>query len=569
MYYPSEKKPAHKLHKFPGGLHLPDNKAQSTTTPTIKAALPRKLILPIQQHIGAPAQALVKAGDRVLKGELIANPKGKISAAVHAPSSGVVIELAEHPVAHPSGLSALCIVIETDGKDEWSTLPPPIDDIEHCEPRLLLDRIRDSGIVGMGGASFPTSVKLEPGDDQRIDTLVINGAECEPYITCDDMLMRENSREILAGISIMQRLVGAAHCLIGIEDNKPEAIAAMTGAIAQQGIQSTEVITIPTLYPSGGERQLIRVLTGKEVPSGEIPARIGIVCNNVGTAAAVAAAVLHGRPLISRYITLTGEGVARPRNLEALIGTSSSELIEQAGGYTGRGERLIMGGPMMGFTLHSDSIPIVKSSNCLLAASASEAPDPGPASPCIRCGECAKACPVSLLPQQMYWYARAKDLEKTQEYNLFDCIECGCCSHVCPAHIPLVQYFRFAKNESWDLEREQKRAELARQRHEAKAARTARIEAEKRARLQKKKAALARKAPKDKGATGADPKKAAIEAAMKRAAEKKAKLAQEGIKPQNTDNLTGAQQRQVKQANARRENVTGGDTSQTSGRQDS
>jgi len=384
------------------------------------------------------------------------------------------------------------------------------------------------------------------------------------------MLMRDRSREILAGIAIMRHLLGDASCLIGIEENKPEAIAAMTLAIAEQGIESTEVVAIPTLYPSGGERQLIRVLTGKEVPSGELPASIGIVCNNVGTAAAVADAVLHGRPLISRYITITGEGVTKPRNLEALIGTRSGELIEQAGGYTGKAERLIMGGPMMGFTLHSDKVPIVKASNCLLAASAREAPDPGPATACIRCGMCAEVCPVSLLPQQMYWYARAKDLEKTQEYNLFDCIECGCCSHVCPAHIPLVQYFRFAKNESWDQEREKKRAELARQRHEAKLARVARMEAEKRARAQKKKAALAKSASAKKGSsTASDPKKAAIEAALKRAAEKKARLATEGVKPQNTDNLTDAQRRQVQQADARRGNPADGDSQQASERQDS
>jgi len=570
MYYPSQKKPARRLYKFPGGLHLPDNKAQSTKTPAVKAALPKRVVLPIQQHIGAPAQALVKVGDRVLKGELIANPQGKISASMHAPSSGVVSGIGEHPVAHPSGLPALCIVIETDGKDEWGELPPAIDDYQNCEPELLLERIRASGIVGMGGASFPTSVKLEPGKGRRIDTLIINAAECEPYITCDDMLMRDRSREILAGIAIMRHLLGDASCLIGIEENKPEAIAAMTLAIAEQGIESTEVVAIPTLYPSGGERQLIRVLTGKEVPSGELPASIGIVCNNVGTAAAVADAVLHGRPLISRYITITGEGVAKPRNLEALIGTRSGELIEQAGGYTGKAERLIMGGPMMGFTLHSDKVPIVKASNCLLAASAREAPDPGPATACIRCGMCAEVCPVSLLPQQMYWYARAKDLEKTQEYNLFDCIECGCCSHVCPAHIPLVQYFRFAKNESWDQEREKKRAELARQRHEAKLARVARMEAEKRARAQKKKAALAKSASAKKGSsTASDPKKAAIEAALKRAAEKKARLATEGVKPQNTDNLTDAQRRQVQQADARRGNPADGDSQQASERQDS
>jgi len=536
----------------------------------IKAALPAKLVLPIQQHIGAPAQLLVKAGDRVLKGQPIANPQGRISAAVHAPSSGVVSAIAEYPVAHPSGLPALCVVIATDGKEEWAELPAAIDDFKQCEPQLLLERIRGAGIVGLGGASFPTSVKLEPGNGQRIDTLVINGAECEPYITCDDMLMRERPRDILAGVAIMQHLVGAVSCLIGIEDNKPEAIAAISQAITELGIEKIDVVAIPTLYPSGGERQLIQVLTGKEVPSGKLPAHVVILCHNVGTAAAIADAVLRGRPLISRFITLTGEGVASPCNLEALIGTSCSELIEQAGGYTGKAERLIMGGPMMGFTLHSDEVPIVKASNCLLAASAHEAPDPGPASACIRCGLCAEACPVSLLPQQLYWYARARDLEKTQEYNLFDCIECGCCSHVCPAHIPLVQYFRFAKNESWDQEREKKSAELARRRHEAKLARMALLEAEKKARMQKSRAALAKKpSPSKTSAAGTDPKKAAIEAALKRAAEKKARLAQEGVKPQNTDNLTDAQQRQVQQANARRDEMTSGDNNQIKQEQES
>jgi len=556
MYYPSTKKPARRLYKFPGGLHLPENKAQSTQKAAVKAALPRILTLPIRQHIGAPAQPLVEVGEHVLKGQPIANPKGRISAALHAPSSGIIKEIAEYPVAHPSGLSALCVVIETDGRDEWAELPPAIDDWRQCDRQLLLERIREAGIVGLGGASFPSDIKLGAGKGQAIGTLVINGAECEPFITCDDMLMRERPAEIVAGIAIMQHLVGAAECLIGIEDNKPQAIAAMTQAIEQQKLANIEVVSIPTLYPSGGERQLIRVLTGKEVPSGEIPARIGIVCQNVGTAKAVADAVLRSQPLISRYVTLTGEGIASPCNMETLIGTSSAELIEQAGGYTGKQRLLIMGGPMMGFTLHSDQVPIVKASNCLLAASSREAPDPGPAVACIRCGQCAEVCPVSLLPQQMYWYARAKDLEKTQEYNLFDCIECGCCSHVCPSHIPLVQYFRYAKNESWDQERDKKSAELARQRHEARQARLAALEAEKAERARKKRAALAKsKATADTGRAAPDPKKAAIEAALKRAAEKKARLASEGVKPQNTENLTDDQQRQIRQADARRKST--------------
>ena len=551
MHYPSSKPRDHLLHRFHGGLHLPDNKHQSTSLPVEKASLPKRLLLPLQQHIGEPAEPLVAVGERVLKGQMIAAAQGLISAPVHASSSGTVVEIGDHPVPHPSGLPAPCIVIETDGRDEWCELPPPIVDVDAMNPDALRERIRNAGIVGMGGAAFPSSVKLNPGPSRHVHTLVINGAECEPFITCDDMLMRNRADRVLVGVAILRQLVAADKCLIGIEDNKPEAIAAMQQALLESGLDNTEVVTIPTRYPSGGEKQLIRILTGLEVPSGHIPAYIGVVCNNVGTAAAVADAVLDGKPLISRYLTLTGKGLAQPRNLEVLVGTPASELIEQAGGYTSAVSRLILGGPMMGITLHDDTVPVTKASNCLLAASPEEAPHPGRASACIRCGKCAEACPVRLLPQQMYWYSRAKDLVKAQEYNLFDCIECGCCSHVCPAHIPLVQYFRYAKNESWAKDQEKRKAEQARQRHEAKVARVTRLEAERKALLKRKKEALAKKPPAKKG-QATDAKKAAIDAAVKRAAEKKAKLAEQGVAPGNTEKLTPAQQKQVEQADARR-----------------
>lgn len=549
----THRKSPRRLHRFHGGLHLPDKKQQSTGSEVVPTPLPGQLTLPLSQHIGEAAEPQVKVGDKVLKGQLIASPQGYISAPVHAPTSGVVTAIESYPIPHPSGLSDRCIVIDSDGEDRWGELPEKISDYTALTPTELRERIRNAGIVGLGGAAFPTSVKVNPGPDNPIHTLVINGAECEPYITCDDMLMRQQSAQILAGADILRHIVSAEQCLIGIEDNKPEAIAAIEAAVAAAGLDWFEVVTIPTRYPSGGEKQLIQVLTGQEVPSGGIPAQIGIVCHNVGTAAAVADAVLEGRPLISRYVTLTGNGISQPCNLEVLIGTPINKLIEQAGGYTPTVEKLILGGPMMGFTLASDNVPITKAANCLLAADSTEAPDSGTALACIRCGRCAEACPVSLLPQQMYWYARAKELEKVQEYNLFDCIECGCCSHVCPSHIPLVQYYRYAKTESWANEREKLAADRARARHEARAARLERIQAERKALLAKKKAMLAKKtAVKKTGDDAADPKKAAIEAAMKRAAEKKAQLAQQGVRPENTEQLSEAQQRAITEADARR-----------------
>ena len=507
---------------FHGGLHLADHKAESLSEPLAKITLPKRLVVPLQQHIGAAAEPLVSAGDKVLKGQTIARATQYIGAPIHAPASGTVADISEQPVPHPSGLSAPCIIIQTDTEQQWAELPEPLPHFEKLDPGLLRERVRWAGIVGLGGAAFPTSVKVNHGPDNPIDTLVINGAECEPYITCDDMLMRTQADRVIEGIKILLHMVTTRECLIGVEDNKPEAIAALTQAIEDASLPRTRVISLPSKYPTGGEKQLIQCLTGKQVPSHGIPAEIGVICLNVATTAAITDAVLAGRPLLQRIVTVTGKGVNRPRNLEVPFGTPIAHVIQQAGGYSKQINRLILGGPMMGFMLHDDQVPVIKGANCLLAASADEAPEPGPAMPCIRCGKCADVCPASLLPQQLYWYSRAKDLDKTHEYNLFDCIECGCCAYVCPSHIPLVQYYRYAKTASWAAEQEKQQSDNARRRHEARVARLERIKQERQANLRKKKAALEKKPAADK-----DAKQAAIEAAMKRVAAKKQKATAE------------------------------------------
>lgn len=511
-----------KIWQFHGGLHLPDHKAESTGQPVGKIPLPEKLFIPLQQHIGEPAEPVVKPGDKVLKGQTIAQVKDYIGAPIQAPTSGTISDISKTLVPHPSGLSATCIVMDPDGKETWGELPEPLPHYEQLEVNILRERIRWAGIVGLGGAAFPTSVKVNPGPEHPIHTLVINGAECEPYITCDDMLMRDQADRVLEGVHILLHIIGAKRCLIGVEDNKPAAISALEQALQDSQLDNVEIRVLPTRYPTGGEKQLIKLLTGLEVPSHGIPAEIGVVCLNVATTAAVTDAVLAGRPLLQRIVTVTGEGVNKPCNLEVLFGTPVNYVVQHAGGYSDRIHRLILGGPMMGFTLQDDSVPVIKSTNCLLAASAAEAPDTGPASACIRCGKCAEVCPANLLPQQLYWHARAKDLENAQEYNLFDCIECGCCSYVCPSHIPLVQYYRYAKTESWAQEREKQQSEAARKRHEARVERLERLKRERQANLRKKKEALDSKAEKSD-----DAKKAAIEAAMKRAAAKKAKAAED------------------------------------------
>ncbi|WP_217476540.1 electron transport complex subunit RsxC [Stutzerimonas stutzeri] len=460
-----------------GGIHPPERKELSNRAPVQRPPLPAKLVVPLAQHLGAPAEPCVTLGERVLKGQKIAEASGFVSAPVHAPTSGIVSYIGPQPYPHVSGMLSTAIVIDSDGQDEWTELRPQAD-YRTLPTDRLLEIIRQAGISGLGGAGFPTAVKLTAPPSQKIRTLIINGTECEPYITADDLLMRERATELVAGIEILTHLIQAERVLIGIEDNKPEAIEAVRAAVGQRDFQ---IKVFPTKYPSGGEKQLIQILTGEEVPSGGLPADIGMLCQNVGTCVAIHDAVLLGKPLISRITTLTGEALARPMNVEALIGTPVAELLAFAGLDSGKLNRLIMGGPMMGFTLPSMDVPLVKTTNCLLATTLAELPPPPPALPCIRCGECAEACPANLLPQQLHFFALGQEHEQLKAYNLFDCIECGACAYVCPSSIPLVQYYRAAKGEIRALEQKQQKAEHSKQRFELRQERLRRAEEQKEA----------------------------------------------------------------------------------------
>lgn len=548
------------LWDFNGGIHPAENKHQSTRHPIRQAGIPDLLVLPLQQHIGNPARPLVSVGDRVLKGQKIADVNEGIGVPVHAPTSGTIEHIGDMLVPHPSGMTDTCISLRPDGEGLWQTLTP-LADYRKMERDEILAAIREAGIAGMGGAGFPTSIKLRPPRDRKVDTLILNGAECEPYITADDMTMRERADTIVAGIKIMAWLLRPERCVIGIEDNKPEAIEAMTAAIAGTQI---ELASIPTKYPSGGEKQLIRILTGMEVPSGGIPADIGVMCQNVGTAAAIAQAVLEGRPLISRVVTITGDAVREPGNYEALIGTPVSWLLNQAGVDETRLSRLIMGGPMMGYTLKSGAVPVIKTSNCVIAASASELPEPPPEQPCIRCGQCAEACPMELLPQQLLWYSRSGEFEKAERLNLFDCIECGACSYVCPSAIPLVQYYRYAKGEIREQKAEQLKADRARQRFEARQQRLEREQQEKEQKRRERAKAAAeaqarKKAEAEKAAANPaqEDERAAKAALVEQAlARKKAKAAQAPAPaPEQPDIAT--LESQLKQARTKLETMQG------------
>jgi len=530
------------LHHFNGGVHPAQHKAESNTRPIVAAPVPPRLVVPLHQHIGSAAKPLVKVGDKVLKGQMIAAAEGYVSAAVHAPTSGTVTVVEMQTVPHPSGLPDLCVTMETDHEERWIAHAPL--DYRAMDPSELRNHLRDAGVVGLGGAAFPSFIKLNPGPAQKLQTLILNGAECEPWITCDDRLMQERAEAIVQGIEIMRFMLRPEEILVGIEDNKPQAIAAMRAACALADF-AVEVVPVPTIYPGGGAKQLIKVLTGKEPPSGGRSTDVGVQCFNVATAYSVHRAVHHGEPVISRIVTVTGN-VRQPGNFEVLIGTPVEQLVQLAGGAKDGTNGYVMGGPMMGFTLPQPNVPVVKATNCIIASSQALFSPAPPALPCIRCSRCAVACPADLQPMDLYWFSRARNFGKAQEYALFDCIECGCCTYVCPSHIPLVQYFRFAKSEIWAREKEKEAADLARERHEF---RQFRLEREKEERAEKLAQKAAAKLEMLGGSTDpeADAKKAAIQAAIERAKAKKA-----AVTPQNVDNLPPDKLKEIEEIEARR-----------------
>ena len=485
--------PTYDLGTLHGGLRLPGHKTASTSRPIVEVPVPPQLVLPITQHVGDPSQPVVGIGERVLKGQLIAESDGTLGAPVHASSSGKVVAIEAWPVSRRNGENAPCIIIECDGKDEAVQRAYTPANFTSLAPEDLLGKILQGGIVGLGGAVFPTAQKLMQARTCKIDHLLLNGVECESYISCDDMLMRERAGEILSGAQILMHALQIDACFIAVESDKPDAIRALGVVLGEINDDRIVIKQVPTIYPSGGEDQLVQLVTNREVPSGGLPSDVGCLVQNVGTAAAIHDWIVDNEPLISRVTTITGDGVASPVNVRARIGTALSDIIEMAGGYTDSAKQLIIGGPMTGKSVTTDRVPLVKATNCVLVSS--ETPSPGPALPCIRCGDCAAVCPVQLLPQQLYWYACADDEEKMRDFGLMDCIECGCCDLVCPSHIPLTADFRVAKGRIRELADEKARAARARQRFEARSDRLEREQAERDLELAQQKASAKKAGP--------------------------------------------------------------------------
>lgn len=476
-----------KLFRIRGGVHPPAMKEGTAHQAIRTLPMPELLYIPLQQHIGAPAEAVVRRGDKVLKGQLLAKSQGAISAPVHAPTSGTIKKIAKHPAPHPSGLPVRTIILEADGRDEWLPLEDALADPFALEGDEIARRVAEAGIVGMGGATFPASVKLGLGKRYKLDSLVINGAECEPYLTCDDRLMQEQADEIIDGIRIMLHALMARQALVAIEMNKPDAVQMMQEAA--KAFENIHIVAVPVQYPMGSEKHLVQTLTGKETPAKGLTADIGVVVHNVATAQAVHHAIRYHRPLIARVVTVSGGAVNQPANLLTPIGTPVSVLLDACGGYKEEPARLLGGGPMMGQPLPDTCVPIVKGSGAVLALAASET-IAREAMPCIRCGACVQVCPCGLVPLDMAAFTRKGDMEGANSIGLMDCVSCGSCSYVCPAHIPLVQYFNHAKGALREQQRNKQKQDETKRLAEARSARMEKIAQAKRDMMAKRKAEM-------------------------------------------------------------------------------
>ncbi|ERF79617.1 electron transport complex subunit RsxC [Gallibacterium anatis] len=539
-----------RLWDFPGGIHPPEMKQQSNGTKLSRLKQPDTYYIALKQHAGKAGQLLVQVGDYVLKGQALTQGDDYRTLPVHAPTSGTITAIGDYASSHPSGLPETTITLQADGKDQWCDRQP-IEDFLTVPPEQLLQKIYQAGIAGLGGAVFPTASKIASAEN-KVKLLIINGAECEPYITCDDRLMRDRSLDILEGIRILRYILRPQKVVLAIEDNKAEAIEAMQQALS--GANDIEIRVIPTKYPSGAAKQLIQVLTGLEVPNNGRSSQIGVLMNNVATAFAVKKAIIDDEPLIERVVTLTGDKIPQPRNVWARIGTPIYHLLQQAGYQYDDRFPVFMGGPMMGFILPNLNSPVTKVTNCLIAPDHFEYQPPPQERNCIRCSACSDHCPIKLMPQQLYWFARSEDHEKSEQYNLKDCIECGVCAYVCPSNIPLIQYFRQEKAKIAELKLKAKLAEEAKVRFEAKQARTEREKQERDRRTQL--AAEARRAEIAKQ-QGVDP----VQAALERVRQKQASNATPQIKtitndkgeilPDNSDIMAARKARRLaKQAQA-------------------
>jgi electron transport complex protein RnfC len=475
-----------------GGVHAEEHKAETSALPIVSDfPLPKKLFIPLQQHVGKPAEPLIMVGDKVLKGQLLAYSQGLISAPVHAPSSGTIVDVNDYPAPHPSALPIRMIVLETDGKDEWIKTQT-VDDPFQLSPEEISLRVGAAGIVGLGGATFPTAVKLNMGRENQVDTLIINGSECEPYLCCDDRLMQERADRIIDGVRLMLHGMETKHAVVAIEDNKPQAFAAMQAAA--EAFPTVEVRQIPTRYPMGWDRQLIRFITGKEVPAGCRSSEVGVTIHNVGTAYAVHKAIRYGQPLLNRVVTVAGGAVKRPMNVEVPFGTLISELFDFCEVDLSETARIVMGGPMMGDSLPHTAVPTVKATSGILAMTQNELKS-GEEQPCIRCASCVSVCPAGLRPLDMANNIRVNQLDAAVDLGLKDCISCGCCSYICPSNIPLVQYFKYASGEVVARQQAQHKSEQTKKLIEARNARMERIAQQQR---EEEQARLAAKAERER-----------------------------------------------------------------------